>query len=480
MEWYVAVPETTPVGDVCLVIDGRDPIRMQKSGHSGWTASVQASGGETLKYSYTSPGGDSLDRYTVHVVRSGQKVNDGVRGWASAPFSPRFTPPFSIGVYMSDTWGRNYNMMMFEDTRANIDSSFDRVAKTGASEVYVHDFQRAIFDEKNADWVVSTAYHFEGDVFENDMRDEAMTREDMAFMAKAAHDRGLKIWWRTSITFANMQKYILAGAQGNIGSDVASDWERWSKTPRSEEWTRTFMQKYRAMLKEKAAMLQQAGFDGMILTPGWHTPYFHPNEKMANTFWKETIADVKSVFSGRVGIVLDTWGFVEGSNGNEDWTQYDYYKDADDCYFYFYYLPGSYAPQKGAGFDEIRSSMHRYLDAITARAATDKIRVSLVPGIFSYRDSLSIADMNVDVYDINNPKVKAAQPDWISQADAYEALFEASEGRSAIARVVPNGYWWDDAMDPAVPPKISIGITWRGKPAEGVVTSWGTAVKAEK
>jgi hypothetical protein len=36
---------------------------------------------------------------------------------------------------------------MFEDTRKNIDESFDRVQQLGAQEVYVHDFHRAIFEK---------------------------------------------------------------------------------------------------------------------------------------------------------------------------------------------------------------------------------------------------------------------------------------------------------------------------------------------
>jgi hypothetical protein len=33
-------------------------------------------------------------------------------------------------------------------------------------------------------------------------------------------------------------------------------------------------------------------------------------------------------------------------------------------------------------------------------------------------------------------------------------------------------------MDPDVPAKISIGIQYRTKPAEGVITKWAQAVKA--
>src|SRR5210317_1385558 len=54
---------------------------------------------------------------------------------------PEYTLEFETGyinqipaVNMSDTWGRNYNFGMLENTRKNIDSSFERVQALGAEE----------------------------------------------------------------------------------------------------------------------------------------------------------------------------------------------------------------------------------------------------------------------------------------------------------------------------------------------------------
>lgn len=105
-------------------------------------------------------------------------------------------------VNMYDTWGRNYNMNMFETTWLNIDSSFDRVQKLGAQEVYVHDFDRAVyngeFDYKSLD------YQFVDEIFANDMRDESISESDLKKLAEAAHSRGLKLGIKRNLAFVNI------------------------------------------------------------------------------------------------------------------------------------------------------------------------------------------------------------------------------------------------------------------------------------
>ena len=475
---YVSVPPGTAGGAVMFSRDGSTSIPMTPAGSDGWTASLQAKTGENLSYRYSSGGKDSAGTYSALVSRPETRLNDGVWGWQGSPFNPAFSKDFSVGLYMSDTWGMNYNMMMFEDTRKNIDSSFLAAAKTGASQVYVTDFQRAIFKNASADWVTDMDYHYEGDIFANDMRDEVMTQEDMNRLSAAAHKNGMKIGWKTSVHFADMSKYVVSGISGNIGKDTAADWERWSMTPRTSEWTKDYFTKYRAMLLEKAAMLNTAGFDEMILTPGWNTPNFHPTEKEANILWKETIRDVKSVFKGRVGIVLDTYGFMDGNNKDEDWTQYDYYTAADNCYYFLYTIPPRYVTSQDTDRSTLTREFGAYLDTLEQKAKAKNIKIRLVPGISSYKGGIIANRFDIDPLDINNPAVKATQPEWIGQADAYDALFTAAEGRERISGIIPNGFAWDESMDPDVPAKISIGIQYRTKPAEGVITKWAQAVKA--
>jgi hypothetical protein len=475
---YVSTPPVPADGAVMFVRDGATPVPMTRAGSDGWTTRLSAKTGESFSYKYTSGGKDSIGTYTARITRPDTRLNNGVWGWQGDLFRPEFGKDFSVGLYMSDTWGRNYNMMMMEDTRANIDTSFVQAAKAGASEVYVTDFQRAIFDNASADWVTDTNYHLEGDIFANDMRDEAMTQDDMNRLAESAHKNGMKIGWKTSVHFVDIGKYMASGISGTIGKDTAKDWERWSKTPRTSAWTKDYFTKYRGMLLQKAAMLNAAGFDEMIITPGWHTPNFHPNEKEANELWKETIGDVKSAFKGKVSVVLDTYGFMDGKNVDEDWTQYDYYTTADDCYYFVYFIPPKYVTSQDTDKTTLTKEFGAYLDTLDQNAKAKGITIHLVPGIFSYKGGVIANRFDIDPLDINNPAVKTALPDWSGQADAYDALFTSAQGKEHISGIVPNGFAWDDSMDPAVPPKLSIGIQYRTKPAEGVITRWAQAVKS--
>ena len=88
---------------------------------------------------------------------------------------------------MTDTRGRNYNMSMFEDTRKNIETSFDRVKELGAQEVYVNDFHRAIFD-KGSDYT-TTNYKIADETFWNDMRDQSISEKELKKLSDAAHSR---------------------------------------------------------------------------------------------------------------------------------------------------------------------------------------------------------------------------------------------------------------------------------------------------
>gem|GEM_PF-5789278 len=78
-------------------------------------------------------------------------------------------------------------MSMFEDTRKNIEESFDRIKELGAEEVYVHDFHRALFD-KGSDYT-TTNYKIADETFWNDMRDQSISTKELKKLAEAAHSR---------------------------------------------------------------------------------------------------------------------------------------------------------------------------------------------------------------------------------------------------------------------------------------------------
>ena len=211
------------------------------------------------------------------------------------------------------------------------------------------------------------------------------------------------------------------------------------------------------------------GFDIMILTPYFMPPNYYPYEELANEMWHDIIRSVKGVFNGQVGVVVNRYGFLEGICGQEDWSKYDYYQEADIVYYYmFRLLLDKYRTNENPSLEEMRGKFSEYLDDLEKQASDAGVKLSIVAVFYSYENAVN--EGKVEFSDIGNPAIQALRADWQHQADAYEALFQAAEGRTEIVRIVPFGYWWDDAMDPETArPRISIWSSQRNKNAEGVI-----------
>ena len=220
--FWVTIPHNTPPQDVILLsIEGQEPVQMNQVGELSWEIVMNVATGDVINYKYLRGSASSFSsQYQVEITAENQKIFDGVAGWNDLPFTPQFQDDFAITIYMFDTWGRNYNFNMFEDTRKNIASSFTRVAQTGVEEVYVNDFFMAVYGEGHR--MGSTNYDIEEEIFENDYRDEVMTQDDLDKLAKEAKANGLKIGWRSSMHFVEIGKYI---GSPNITAEVAKDWD---------------------------------------------------------------------------------------------------------------------------------------------------------------------------------------------------------------------------------------------------------------
>ncbi|MFH1286988.1 MAG: hypothetical protein ABII02_04545 [Candidatus Magasanikbacteria bacterium] len=372
-------------------------------------------------------------------------------------------------VNMSDTWGRNYNFAMLENTRKNIDSSFDRVQQLGAKEVYVHDFHRAVYDEEQN--FKSLSYEIVDEIFSNDFRDESMTQKDLSALAKEAHKRNLKIGVKHNIAFVDIGKYI---GLGDIEESVTADFEAFNKN-HTKEWTEDYFNKWQARLLERAKMYEKAGIDIMSITPNWMGPRFPGEEALADTKRRELIAALREVFSGQIHLTIDDYGFIDGKNADEDWSKYTYFKDADIVEFDIYKLRDSFAVQKNPSIAQMRSGFSRYFDAIENKANKFGIKISVFFGPFSYPNAIN--DGIIEYHDIKKDSLASVEPDWQHQADAYQAFFEAMQGRDMFDRFIIAGYWWDDAMDPDVKVRISLSPSVRNKPAEEVIKQWLQVIK---
>lgn len=364
-------------------------------------------------------------------------------------------------VNMVDTRWRNYNMSMFEDTRKNIEKSFDRVKDLGAQEVYVHDFHRALFD-KGSDYT-TTNYRIADETFWNDMRDQSISEKEIHKLAKSAHSKWLKLGIKHNMAFVNIGKYILKGIWWNIQNSVVEDFEKFNAS-HSEEWIRDYFAKWTARMVEKWAIYQKAGVDIMSISPTRMEPKFWGHETLANELQKELITQLRKVFTGEIYVEVSRYGFFENRDGNENRTKYDFYKNADIVEMRIYDLMQKFHSM------ETRTAIKAYINELNSIAGKKWIQLSIFFAPSSYKDSMKKGSL--EVLDYKSDIVKNTEADFGYQADVFNTFFKALAKANNIERINVASFARDDAMDPQVKPKISIGSTFRNKPAEEVIKQW--------
>ena len=398
--------------------------------------------------------------------------------WCSATFSRNVfnlkvdTKPLTQvkAVNMFDTWGRNYNFKMVENTRNNIGSSFDRVKELGAEEIYVHDFHRAVFEGESS--AISMQYQIEDEIFLNDFRDESISQEDLNKLANSAHARGLLLGIKHNMHFMEMSKYLLSGLKGEIQKDVEKDYKEYQK-PHTEEWVRDYFKKWQARMVEKGKMYELAGVDIMSVSPTFIDTSFVGNEKIANGLWKDLISEVRKVFTGKIHVELSMWDLVDIKNNYKNLSNFDYYKNADIVDMRFFYFPEEYRTVDVPTVQNMKVSFNKFFDDIEKFIEKNNIKLSITFSPFSYKNAINneIFEFN----DVNNKDVISKEKDWQHQADAYQAMFEDLVPKKNIERITVGGFSWDDAMDPEVKPRISVNGSPRNKIAEEVIKQWFNA-----
>lgn len=509
--FWVSVPYTTsPDDEIRLVIDGKSPVPMAPAGAYAWEARVPAVGQESFSYYYASSAGRS--RTFERRIRIPDHVTfDGVPGWSEDPIKPSFAPGFRAGIWMQDTWGKNYNFMMFEDTRKNIGSSFERLERIGVTEVVVFDFYDAhwvnqpnkysfdrmiprVYQDPPDDWVTSTEWKIVPGTFWDDHRDEAMSQADLNRIAEAAHSRNLRAIWSMNFAFTSIGTYLGADS---IWDASSADFAALAEAERTPEWIDDYFTKFEALMLDRADALNTAGFDMMVITPGWHNPHFSPQEELANARMKQMIGRVKERFNGDVAVSVDPAGFLGAEGLREDWSQYDYYHDADSIFIRIYSIrtgletlaefqealpPESYDITDPT-VEEMKALIDPLLDLIEAEAERKDVEISIYCSmspfsnaavtdyntVFAMDPTMAIEDTFLGRYDLPDP-------DYAHQADAYEAWWQAVEGRTRIVRLMAS-YTWDDAVNELSPARLDLGSTIRNRPAEGVMQKWALSVR---
>lgn len=364
-------------------------------------------------------------------------------------------------VNMMDTWGRNYNMGMIETTQSNIEESFNRVKELGAEEVYVHDFHRAIF-EKGKDYT-TTNYEIKDETFWNDFRDESISEKDLKKLTEIAHKNNLKLGIKHNISFVNIGKYINKGISGNIQESVVSDYQKFNEN-HTEEWIKDYFEKWTNRLTNKAKLYEKYGVDILSISPTWMEPTFSGHEELANELQKKLIENLKSVYSGKIYVELNIYGFIEDINGREDYKKYDYYKLADIVEIRIYNFIEKYRSM------ETEAGIISYLTDINNKAKEKNIKISIFLAPSSYNNSFKNGAL--EFLDYKSEIVKNTEKDYDYQNKIFELFFKNINNFENIERINVANFSWDDSLDPEVKPKISIGSTFRNKPSEYLIKSW--------
>ena len=467
VSFWVTVPYTMQVDSMALSINGQDALAMEKVGELSYAVETTLPGQASVDYTYVINDTPLDTHYNIQITKKEQSIYD------STPFKPEYEP--IKAVFMMDTWGRNYNFTWGEDTSKNIESSFERVAALGAQEVYVADFYRAVYNSGSFE-LDNLDYQIEADIFENDQRDQAMTAEELQRLADAAHAQGLKIAWSSNFTFVNFGDYI--------GKDIiALDTQDKAKVhaPKSEEWVVDFLTKWRALMLDRAAAIEAAGFDIMIISPGYHDPSYTPYDSIADDMWIETIHEVRKVFSGEIGYVINGHHNWINAYEQQEWLDdHDFYNELDIPMTWLLDFSSDwisdYKPASNS-FEDLRASMDLYMDDLEKGAGQLGQNPSIIFGCASMPDSFLLGNSDAQGIDMQEAIVQLKNgtiaPDYQYQADCYEAMLQASADRQVIERIILKGYWWDDAMDPDTAMySISISETIRNKAAEAVVQKW--------
>jgi hypothetical protein len=265
------------------------------------------------------------------------------------------------------------------------------------------------------------------------------------------------------MSFVNIGKYISAGIKGEIQSTVESDYQKFN-SGHTEEWIRNYFAKWNERMVTKATLYQKYGVDIMSITPTWMGPTFAGHETIANELQKKLIADVRKVFKGKVYAEVSRYGFFENKDGNEDWTKYDYYKDADIVEMRIYDLPEKYHNSK------IEESIPQYLTDLNRVAKEKNTKLSLFFAPSSYDDSMKTGSL--EILDYRSDKVKNAVLDYEYQSKVFEIFLRTLPPLENIERINVASFPWDDALDPEVKPKLSVASTFRNKPAEQLIEQW--------
>lgn len=460
--FWVTVPFTTPASDtVLLAIEGREPVKMDRINATTFRTTLDETTGATLDYAYLRNGASSTSDAKRYVVKSFEKtLYDYVPRWSDLEMQASIPKDMFPIVEMYDTWSINYNMQFFEDTRRNLDSSMARIRAMGGKEIGVYNFIVMSGNEEN--FVVQEAPPMPNNIFgqlKNKFgRDASITEGEMKRVSKTAKKYGLKTTMYYNI-WADPTKYIAItanpfAARGSGGSAAerraGDDFGRYK--PKTKEWLDRYFSQLSGVLVEWARRAESAGIDTININPHYRPPTTAPLEEYAGEKWLDIIKSIREVYHGKIY-----------SDGNPS------YRDAVDGLYY----PAGITVRPDATIAEMRDAWRNALRSIETKFAGYDKPIFVMVSPSSYSGAIS-GKPGMEFLDYEEVEAAGYTRDWQSQADAYEAFFQALSEGAKVAGFGTRYLSWDDMMGPDyIPSRYSdLASNIRNKPAEAVFKKW--------
>ena len=235
---------------------------------------------------------------------------------------------------------------------------------------------------------------------------------------------------------------------------------------KTEAWIRALFEEYTPLIVAQAKMAERCGVDALMLNWQDGAVTYRGHEHLWGDLWKETIQQVRAVFSGKleynVPMSSDLNDIAEGR------VSVTSFAGIDDFLF----------SQWNPDFSSYNDSLGKLISNFSAwmrQLRAFKARVNRPV-------YLEVAFQSTDGYlvdgwhDVAVGKLGNTTPDFFEQARLYEALFQVINQTRVVDGIISYKYHWDDPFGPDMGmnalARMDLSASIRNKPAEAVVKKW--------
>lgn len=376
----------------------------------------------------------------------------------------------NFGIEMFDYWGHNYEVSGIDkltssipsfirniwnkyfsqgtDTRRhnNLENSVERVKQLGGDYFYVIDFIALVDDDLNLERSPYAGLN-------------SMSQEDMDHIAEVTHDGGLEsIISLTMIDtdfFDQFSDYFNENDYGSLYDvmDGITKFDRFNVGDATER----LHEVWRTAILNEAAMAEKAGIDRLIVNFLWLNQ--DPDMiQLDDAEWKETIAEIREVYSGKLGAF---WVVNEGIEN------YSYFNDVDFVYV------GVENQKYTAGIaeddmDGLVNAWKEYLNSPQFDAIRNVPEVMFRIYLMSYDGAIDNGWFEI------GGKYPDKVSDYREQAVLMESFMRALyETPDSPINALTTIYDWHDYIYPNLHEiRNDLGTSVRGKDAENVFHRW--------